>query len=180
MLLDPKRSCLVVVDVQERLAPKIAGGAEIILNINRLVEAAERLGVPVLLTEQYPDGLGRTVPELACRIPPANRVEKNFFAAGREEGFRRRFAATGRDRPVLCGMETHVCVLQSALDLAGREFAVAVVANAVGSRRALDRDSALRRFDRHGVELVTVEMALFEWLERAPGAAFRDLLPLIR
>jgi nicotinamidase-related amidase len=180
MLLDPKRSCLVVVDVQERLAPKIAGGAEIVFNIKRLIEAAERLGVPVLATEQYPEGLGRTVPELACRVSPENLVEKNFFAAGREENFRRRLAETGRDRPILCGMETHVCVLQSALGLAGQGFGVAVAVDAVGSRRALDRDSALRRLDRNGIELVTVEMVLFEWLERAPSPAFRDLLPLIR
>ena len=180
MLLDPKRSCLVVVDVQEKLVPKIGGLARILANISRLLAGAQRLDVPVLATEQYEPGLGGTVAELAARIPPDKVVGKTFFAAGREEAFCRLLRETGRDRPVLCGMETHVCVLQSALSLVEQGFRMAVIVDAVGSRRVLDRDSALRRLERNGIELVTVEMVLFEWLERAPSPAFRDLLPLIR
>jgi nicotinamidase-related amidase len=182
MLLDRDESTLLVVDIQEKLAPHVDGADSVVANAARLIEGAARLAVPVFATEQYPAGLGRTVSSLAARIPPGGIVEKTRFAAGREPEFRTRLAEHDRRRRlfVVLGMETHVCVLQTALSLRELDFAVAVVADAVGSRRTVDRDAALRRLERNGVELVTTEMVLFEWLRGGPSEEFRALLPLIR
>ena len=183
MLLDRDQSTLLVVDIQEKLAPHVEGADSVVANAARLIEGAARLAVPVLATEQYPAGLGRTVPSLAARIPPGSIVEKTSFAAGREPQFRRRLNELDRRHRrlfVVLGMEAHVCVLQTALSLRELDLGVAVVADAIGSRRTDDRDVALRRLERNGVELMTTEMVLFEWLRAGPSEEFRELLPLIR
>jgi nicotinamidase-related amidase len=179
-LIARERCCLLVVDVQEKLTPTVENATAVISNARRLAAAARRLAVPILATEQYSKGLGHTVTELACQIPSGGVVEKCSFAASAEEEFIRRFGELQRPQPVLCGMETHVCVLQTALGLQEAGYCPVVVVDAVGSRRAVDRDAALRRLARHGIDLPTTEMVIFEWLRRGPSAEFRDILPLLR
>jgi nicotinamidase-related amidase len=181
MLLERNRSCLILVDLQANLMPAIEGGAQVLARARLLAEAARRLEVPVLTTEQYPDGLGPTVPEIRALVAPGDVLAKTAFAAGDETAIRRRLAEIGRPDLVLAGCEAHVCLLQSALSLrAAQAHRVAVVADAVGSRRASDRDAALRRLGAAGCDLVTTEMVVFEWLRHAPSAEFRDLLPLLK
>jgi nicotinamidase-related amidase len=145
------------------------------------MRAARRLGVPLLVTEQYPRGIGPTVPELAALATPAETVEKIDFACTAEPTVRDRLGLLApRRQAVLCGIEAHVCVLQSALGLAAAGWSVTVVEDAVSSRRAADRDAGLRRLAAAGVTVATVEMVMFEWLGRAGTDAFRDLLKLIK
>jgi nicotinamidase-related amidase len=180
-LLARTSSLLLVIDMQERLLPAIHDAEAVTDRTLALVAGAGTLGVPVLASEQYPKGLGRTVPPLAGRIGEDARVEKTCFSAG---GAPEIAAALARLDPagvvVLAGVEAHVCVLQTALDLAGSGRRVALAADAAGSRRPEDRALALARARAHGIDVVTTEMVLFEWLGRAGTAEFRVLQPLLR
>ena len=180
--MDARRSLLLVVDVQARLAPAIDEGAAAVENNRRLLQAAQRLQVPVLVTEHYPQGLGATVEPLQAPMAAAGAtvIEKIHFGATREPGFLERLRGFGRRQIVLTGMEAHICVLQTGLGLLEAGFAVAVVADASSSRTRANREAGLARLARHGAEIVTTEMVIYEWLERAGTADFRALLPLVR
>lgn len=181
MLMSADLCVLVVVDVQERLLPAMAEPAAVEAGVARLMRAARRLGVPMLVTEQYPKGIGPTVASLAALCTPGERVEKIHFSCADEPAVRDALSLVApRRQAVLCGIEAHVCVLQSALGLAADGWEVFVAADAVSSRRAGDRDAGLARLAANGVQVVTGEMVLFEWLRRAGSDEFRDLLKLIR
>ncbi len=182
-LIDAGRSCLVAVDLQARLLPAIHDAKAVIRQARLVLRAAGRLGVPVLLSEQYPRGLGPTAPEIAALAPAAAPIEKIAFSAAADDGFRARYAAVARSQVVLLGTEAHVCVLQTGLgllDLLGDAASLFVVADAVGSRDPANVRVALQRLELAGATIVTAEMVLFEWLRRADTAAFRDLLPWIK
>lgn len=179
-LLHADHSVLVVIDPQEKLTPAISGADAAIGNILRLIRAARRLDIPVLATEQYPQGLGLLIPEILGLIPRADIVEKTHFSAAAEPGFADALARLDRQRPVLCGFEAHVCVGQTALGLRAAGYAPAYVRDAAASRDPAQAQAAAVRLGLAGVEIVTTEMALFEWIGRAASPEFRDLLPLIR
>jgi nicotinamidase-related amidase len=174
--LDRAAATLLLIDFQARLMPAIDGGAAVIANARRLRDAAGMLDVPLLYTEQNPKGLGSTVPEVASNSAPV--VRKMSFDASLAPDFPE--APEGRPQLVVLGCEAHICVLQTVLGLldAGRD--VAVVRDAVGSRRAENRDAALARMERHGAEIVTTEMVVFEWLQTAEHPRFRDAAALIK
>ena len=167
-------SALVVIDIQERLAAVMPARESVIRAAGILLEAAARLGVPVLVTEQYPRGLGATVPELAAKLPEgATRIEKTTFSA---------CAALPLTRPqvVLAGMEAHVCVLQTALELAAAGREVFLVGDAVCSRTEANYFNALARAQAAGVIVTNAESVVFEWLRDAAHEHFRVLSKLIR
>jgi nicotinamidase-related amidase len=178
MLIDRAQSVLVLIDIQERLMPAIADSAEIIENARRLAEAASLLEVPVKATEQYPRGLGATVPELKPFLPEV--VSKTSFCAVPEQESTWSLLPPERGEIVIAGAEAHVCVLQTVLELRNRNVRTVVVADAVGSRAQSSRDRALDRMRDHGVEIVTTEMVLFEWLRDSTHPVFRDVQRLIR
>lgn len=180
MLLDPNRSFLLIVDVQERLAPAIHGIDGVTANVRRLAQAAARLSVPVRALEENPDGLGATIPEVREVLPPDAAMAKMYFSGAREPAVLAALNALDRPLAVVAGTETHVCVLQTALGLKAEGYAPVVVADASGSRRRADHDAGLARLRDHGCPAVTSEMVLFEWLERAGTDAFREVLKLIR
>lgn len=180
MLIDRHQSLLLVVDVQEKLAPAIHEAAAAIANIRRLLGAADHLGVPVIVSEQYVRGLGQTVPDLLPLPAGARRFEKMHFSCTREPGFLELIAATGRRQIIVTGMETHVCVLQTMLGLLAAGHAVLLVEDAASSRTPQNRAAAIARLRAAGAGIVTTEMVLFEWLERAATDEFRALLPLIK
>jgi nicotinamidase-related amidase len=172
-MLARDRAALVVVDVQEGFR-SYDTFAEVARRCGRLVEGAGILEVPVVATEQYPKGLGRTAPEVG--LPDAVApVEKTVFSAARADGF----DLAGRDQAVVCGIEAHVCVMQTALDLLERGVEVHVVADAVGSRHGQDREVGLHRLDRSGATLTTVEAALLELCERAGTPEFKAVQKVI-
>ena len=174
MLIRAEDSALLVIDVQERLLPVIDGGEEVMRNITWLTRIATRLGVPVMASEQYPAGLGPTVPELRAALPLHTIPEKTHFScvAG---GCLESFEALSRRQIVVTGIETHVCVLQTALELRERGVEVFVVADCVASRRPYDREMALARMRGEGVQIVTGEMVVFEWLRQAGTPLFKEI-----
>lgn len=177
LTIDRDASTLLIIDFQARLMPAIEGGAEAVANARRLLEAAEMLAVPIVFTEENAGGLGSTVPELAP-YAEGRLAHKMSFDACREAGFAERFG--GRPQIVIAGCETHVCVLQTALGLLAAGRRVSMVRDAVGSRRAESKEAALRRLERHGAEIVTTEMVVFEWLGSAEHPRFRDIVRLIK
>lgn len=179
-LLQSEASALIIVDVQERLMPAIADGEALLRRLEILAQAAARLGVPVLATEHYPAGLGRTLASLGAFVPEAERFEKISFAALQEPAFRARLESLGRSQLVVAGSEAHVCVLQTALSLAEAGYQTFIVTDATGSRDPADAQAALARMARAGIESVTTEMVVFEWLARADRPEFKQLLALIK
>lgn len=180
MLIDKDAAALLVVDIQARLAPAVEGAERIIDRTRLLLEAARRLAVPVLVSEQYPRGLGHTDERLGPLPPGSAVIDKTSFSCLREPRLRAHLDRLGRGQVVLCGMETHVCVLQTALDLRHAGWEVFVVADAVGSRREASRTLGLERMRDRGIDVVDSEMVVFEWLERAATEPFRELIALIK
>lgn len=174
------RSALVVVDIQERLLPAIFEKERVAQNALRLTRGAGILGVPMFVTEQYRKGLGPTVPELAAAIAGFAPVEKLTFSACGTPGVVEPLKARGRTDVVLCGIEAHVCVCQTCLDLLAQDFRVFVVADAVSSRTAANWHFALDRMRGAGGILVSTEMVLFEWLERAGTEEFKQVVALVK
>ncbi|UCH75605.1 MAG: isochorismatase family protein [Rhodospirillales bacterium] len=181
MLIDSKNSLLLVVDVQERLLPAVCEPRAVLRNIEILVEAAKRLGIPIIATEQYPEGLGRTVEALAARIPGECIHAKTHFSGMAEPALGSRIEESGRSHVLICGTEAHVCVLQTATELQAKpDRQVFLAADATASRRDENRRIALQRLMRAGVEILSTEMVVFEWLRRCDRAEFRDLLALVK
>ena len=173
-------SVLIVVDVQERLAPAVHGLETVVGNVRTLQQAGRRLNVPALVSEQYPRGLGSTIEAVASLAHPDQVVEKVEFSAAANPQFADRFAKLGRGTAVICGMEAHVCVLQTAMDLAAGGTSVALVRDACGSRDPANAEAAFARAERDGMSIVTTEMVVFEWLYRANSPEFRELSRLIK
>src|SRR6185503_13008055 len=176
LTIDPKRSLLLVVDFQSRLMPAIDGGATAIRNANRLIGIATLVGIPRLFTEQNAKGLGSTVEELP--VEKDRLIHKQFFDACREDRFLEHIPADGHI--VVVGCEAHVCVQQTVLGLLEARRRTYVVRDALGSRRPEDKETAIRRMERHGAEIVTTEMVVFEWLRTAEHPNFRDAIALIK
>jgi nicotinamidase-related amidase len=179
-LLDRGRSALVLVDFQERLFPHVYEHPRVLSRVGLLIHAAKLMQVPILLTEQYPKGLGRTIAEIREALPEAQPLEKMDFSCVPAPGFCDRLAGFQRDQIVLAGIETHICVTQTALDLSSRGNDVFVVADATASRRPADAQTALERLERGGLTIVTAESVVFEWLRRAGTEEFKALQPMLK
>ncbi len=177
MLLSAERAVLLLIDFQQRLMPAIHDGDAVVARAVRLAEAASLLGVPALATEQYPAGLGPTVGPLAGY--PAAVLAKTSFSAVADPGFAA-LLPPGTREVVIGGCEAHVCVLQTALDLASARHRVILAADATGSRDPADKAAALDRARARGIEVVTSEMVLFEWLRDAKHPRFREVQRLLR
>ncbi len=177
----PGDSCLVmIVDAQARLMPAIDGGAEVLAALDRLVRAADLLGVSMRATEHCADAIGPTVPALRDRLGTGRILAKRSFDATREPGLADTLAGLGRPIAVVAGVEAHVCVAQTVLGLGRRGWRVAVVEDACGSRRAVDREAGLARLRAAGAVPVTVEALIFEWMRSADHPAFREALSIVK
>lgn len=176
MRVSASRSCLIVIDVQERLAPVMGDPRKVIDGAARLSAAARRLGVPTIVSEQYPKGLGPTMIDVREVVAEAEAyVPKLYFSCCGEPAFMAKFEGFGRRQAVICGIEMHVCVMQTALDLKEKGYDVFVVADACGSRFPADEEIAKLRFAAAGIHLVTIEMVIFEWLERSGTPEFKEI-----
>ncbi|MBC7266944.1 MAG: isochorismatase family protein [Coriobacteriia bacterium] len=171
---------VVVVDVQDRLAAAMPRRAETVAAARMLVQGAGELGVPVIATRQYPQGIGEIVPEIAEALGDARTIDKMSFDCMAEPAFVEALRGFGRRQAVLCGMEAHICITQTALSMAAAGLEPVVVADAVCSRRDFDRDVALHRLRHHGVEVVTSEQALYEMLGRAGTEEFKRVLAIVK
>jgi nicotinamidase-related amidase len=177
-LMSAEDSALLVVDAQVKLLEIIPQRARIVWNIRRLLDAADALRVPVAATEQYPDRLSPTVPELRERIGSA--PNKMCFSACVCGEIFEAWRTDNRYRVLLCGIESHVCILQTALDLAAAGFEPYVAVDAVGSRYAIDYEIALRRMESAGITLTTAETAMFEWCRTADRLEFKKISALAK
>jgi nicotinamidase-related amidase len=174
--LDPERAALVVIDVQEGFRKAIPDFEGVAAATATLVQGAEVLEVPIVVTEQYPKGLGETVPEVADHLPDGvEPIEKTVFSAAAADGF----DLGGRDQAIVCGIEAHVCVNQTVLDLLDAGTEVHVVADAVGSRSPDNRELGLSKAERAGAWRTSVETALFELLGEAGGDRFKTVQRLV-
>lgn len=183
MLVDARKASLLLVDVQERLLPAMTGAAETEQRCALLLKVAAALAVPIAISEQYPRGLGRTVPLLKAECGDAAVFEKLAFSCWRDPAIKDHLIAhheAGRPLVILAGIESHVCVLQTALDLSAAGFGVFAVADAMASRAASSHGLALERMRQAGVAAVNTEMVLFELLGRAGTPEFKTLSALIR
>ena len=177
-ILKTEDSLILVVDVQEKLMPHIANHADVLDRTLRLVKAAKLAKVPIVCSEQYPKGLGATVEALAQELG-CERFEKLTFSCVGNAAIQEQLAKSGRQKVVLCGVETHICVLQTALDLLAEGFQVFLPVDAVGSRKTSDHECGIRRLEGQGVVPTTSEACLFEWCEQAGTDLFREIRKLV-
>ena len=174
--LDRERAALVVVDVQEAFRKAVADFDQVAGVAATLVEGAKAIGIPIIVSEQYPRGLGETMPEVAEHLPEGSEpIDKLCFSAAEAPGF----DLGGRDQTLVCGIETHVCVNQTVLDLLAEGIDTHVAADAVGSRTASNRELGLHKMERAGAVLTSVETALFELLRRSDAAEFKRVQALV-
>lgn len=183
MRLDRSEALLVVIDLQEKLMPVIDRGAEVARNVERLIRGCKVLDVPVLVTEQYVKGLGPTIEPLRVALAETSGyvpVEKACFSSYGSAEFETALRSTRRRQIVVCGVETHVCVYQTVMDLLAGGYEVSVVADAVSSRAAGNRDIALQRMVAEGAKLTSAEMCLFEMLGTSGTEDFRAISRLVK
>ena len=175
MLLEKENSCLLLIDVQEKLAPLVTESDAMIARCGWLLRLAKELQVPGLASEQYPQGLGSTVKTLRELITSDTCVNKVHFSCCREPNYQACWEQLGKKQAVLAGIETHVCVLQTAMDMMTAGVEVFVVVDAVSSRHEIDHRFGLERLKMNGANLVTAEMVFFEWLKQAGTLEFKKL-----
>jgi nicotinamidase-related amidase len=175
-----QKASLVVVDIQERLLPAIFEKERVIRNARRLIQGASILNILILITEQYRKGLGQTVPEIAEIIPSCSPLEKLSFSACGANGFLNQLAEKGLTDIIICGIECHVCVCQTSLDLLDLGYRVFVVADAISSRTSENYRIGLERMRHCGASIVSAEMVLYELLEQAGTQEFKQVLSLVK
>lgn len=178
-LLNRESSALLVVDIQQKLIPAIESADQVVNKSSQLIQAANILELPFLVSEQYPSGLGHTVSELD--VSNAKIIEeKSMFSCRGCPSFMSYLEDNGFQSVLICGIETHVCVAQTAFDLIASGFQVHVAVDATGSRSQTDRDVAIRRMSLHGIVTTTVESAIFEWCETSSAGEFKLISNLIK
>jgi nicotinamidase-related amidase len=175
-LIDRQHAALLMIDFQSRLMRAIDGGATVIANARRLVQAAGKFSVPILFTEENPEGLGGTLAELEPNT--SSVAHKMTFDACLSSDFQQRLPQ--RRDLVVAGCEAHVCVLQTVMGLLRAKRQVFLVRDAVGSRRPESKETAIQRMTQNGAEIVTTEMVLFEWLATAEDHRLNDVITLVR
>lgn len=180
MLIRRADSLLLVVDIQQKLAPAIHDSERVTANSVRLLEGARQLGVPAFVSEQYVKGLGPSLEAIRTAAVDARFFEKTHFSCAAEPGIVDLLHAAKRPQIILTGTESHVCVLQTAFGLLASGFEVYLVTDASSSRTPENRSAAVERMRAAGIGIVTTEMVLFEWLHQAGTDDFRKLLPLIK
>jgi len=181
--LDPRRTALILVDLQERLLAAIDGRDRVVRNALLLLRLARTIDLPVVLTTQYARGLGATVPEVLAEAPGVEPLDKVSFGCFGDEAFLRRLAGLGRegrDQLLLAGVEGHICVAQTVLGALETGRAVHVAGDAVGSRTEANRQVGLHRMEESGAVLSSTEMAVYELLGRSDSAAFKAMLPHLK
>ena len=179
-MLRPDNTALIVVDVQGKLATLMHQKEELYRNLQILIRGARALELPILWLEQYPKGLGPTVPEVAELLVDREPVAKTCFSGCGQAEFCEQLRASGCRQLLLAGIETHICVYQTARDLLAQGYHVEVVADAVSSRTPENRQIGLDKMALHGAEITSVEMVLFELLRQAGTPAFREIAPLVK
>jgi nicotinamidase-related amidase len=179
-MLEIQNACLVVVDVQGKLAQLMFDKESLFRNVRILIQAAKILDIPILWCQQVPEALGPTVPEIAELLTDEEPIDKACFSCCGEERFTAELNALGREQVLLCGIEAHVCVYQTAMDLMEGGLDITIVADAVSSRTEQNRETALDRLSAEGANISSTEMILFELVKTARHPQFRDIARLVK
>ncbi|MDM7999811.1 MAG: hydrolase [Dehalococcoidia bacterium] len=179
-MLEADKCALVVIDIQGKLAQLMYQKEALFDNAQKLIKGIQVLNIPIIVTEQYPKGLGPTVPEIAALFPGFRPLAKVAFSCCGDEGFQRELLALDRRQILVCGIEAHVCVYQTTLELLAAGYEVQVVADAVSSRTAENREIALQRMRDEGAAITSVEMALFELMKVAEGPQFKEISKIVK
>lgn len=179
-MLSPDNAVLVVIDIQGKLAQLMYQKQMVFDNAQRIIKGAQILEVPIIVTEQNPKGLGPTIPEIAALFPQFQPVSKLSFSCCAETGFSQALMTLKRKQVLISGIEAHVCVYQTSLDLVALGYEVHVLADVVSSRTAENREIALQRMRDEGVKITSTEMALFELLRTAEAPRFRDVSRIVK
>lgn len=179
-MLETKESVLVVIDVQGKLAQLMCEKAALFTNIAILIKSAKILNIPILWCQQNPKALGPTIEELAELLVDEEPIDKMSFSCYGDDKFREILKKTNRNQVILCGIEAHVCICQTAINLLEDDYKVYVVADAVSSRTEQNRQIALERMNNEGAIISSVEMTLFELLRTAEHEKFKEIARLIK
>ena len=179
-MLDEKNAVLIVIDIQGNLARTAADQELLFDSTRKLIQGATVFGLPVIVTEQIPEKLGTTIPEVAEFLEGINRIPKETFSCCANATFMEVFRKTGRSQVLLCGIESHICVYQTAMDLLSHGFEVHVVADAVSSRTARNREIGLSKMISAGAYLTSTETVLFELLKTADSANFKEIFRIVK
>jgi nicotinamidase-related amidase len=179
-MLDIQQCCLTVVDVQGKLAQLMHGKEDLFQKIQILIQTAKILDIPILWCQQCPDALGPTIPEIEQLLEDNEPINKTAFSCCGEEQFNTKLKKLARNQVLLCGIETHVCIYQTAIDLLRQDFHVEVIADAVSSRTPENKQIALNHLAAEGAKISSTEMALFELLKTAEHPKFRQIAKLIK
>ncbi|MGB5106160.1 MAG: hydrolase [Candidatus Zixiibacteriota bacterium] len=179
-MLTTDNSVLVVVDVQGKLAQLMFDKDNLFANLQRMIKGAQLLGIPILWTEQYPEGLGVTIPELAQLMRDGAPLVKDTFSCCGDDKFAQALKSLGRKNIMLTGIETHVCVYQTARDLLADGYAVELIVDAVSSRTEANKNLGVERMKDLGAGVMSTEMTLFELLRVAKGDKFKEVLRIVK
>lgn len=175
MLLNKEDSLLLLVDVQQKLIPFVLNNDALIARCEWLLKLAKKLGVPILASEQYPKGIGTTVESLKSYYTSSDCIEKIHFSCMQQPEYTQRLYKLNKNQLIVIGIEAHVCVLQTAMEMKNAGYEVFVVVDAVSSRNELDLKYALKRMKQEGIHLITAEMVFFEWIRVAGTLEFKAL-----
>ena len=179
-MLDKKRSLLVVTDVQGKLAQMMFGRDTLFKNIGIIIDGIKILDIPILWLEQYPEGLGPTVKDVASHLEGYTPMPKKVFSALKDRSILKRFNDSGRDQVLMTGIETHICIYQTSMDLLSKGIKTHVIRDAVSSRTEDNKNIGLEKIARAGGHITSVETALFELLGIAEGESFKKILKLVK
>ena len=179
-MLSLEETVLIIVDVQGKLAQLMYKKDRLFDNLQKIIRGMRVLEVPIIHMEQYPEGLGPTVPEVADLLTDVERISKVSFSCWGNDRFKKALEASGRRQVVIAGIETHICVYQTAMDLMREGYEVQVVSDAVSSRTKKNRDIAVGKLQNCGAFLTTTEMALFELVKVARGDKFKELVKIVK
>ena len=179
-MLKREDSLLLIIDIQEKLVRACKDVETISKRASILANSAQILSIPTVITEQYPQGLGATVEEIKTVAPEAKFVEKTYFSALKEEGFKDLLASYGKKQIILCGIEAHICVYQTCLELLDLGYEVYVAEDCCSSRKEYEFIHGINLMKNEGAKISCVEMILFEWLEGAKNPKFKEVQQLIK
>jgi len=179
-MLEIEKTCLVVVDVQGKLAQLMWEKQRLFDNIEILIKSSNILGIPILWCQQYPQALGETIEQVAVLLKDISPCDKKSFSCCGNDEFAEKLHAVNRSQFLICGIEAHICVYQTAMDLLDMDYDVEVIGDAVSSRTKENVDAALSRIKYEGAALTTTEMALFELLGSADHPNFKDIAKLVK
>jgi nicotinamidase-related amidase len=179
-MLTTDKTVLVVIDMQGKLAQSMHGRELLFESVQKIIKGAQVLGMPMLMTEQNPKGLGPTIPEIADLVPGVRRIPKLSFSCCGEESFSKELSGLQRRQVLLSGIEAHVCLYQTTVDLVASGYEVHVLADAVSSRTAENKAIGLQKMKDAGASITSVEAALFELLRVAEGPAFKQIISILK